>query len=144
MVDYASYTTELYPFASLQVALAAPGEPAFVPPPESPDHGRRVAAYYWWLFPNLMLNFYPWGLSVNLVSPPGRTARASRSAAYVGDASLLPPARAARSTAWKPRTKRSSRGPARRARASAIAAAATRRRASAACITSTGCSREFL
>ena len=26
-----------------------------------------VAAWYFWLFPNLMLNFYPWGLSVNEV-----------------------------------------------------------------------------
>ena len=89
LVDCASYTTELYPYASLQVALAAAGEPAFAPPPDSPDHGRRVAAYYGWLFPNLMLNFYPWGLSVNLVEPAGpeRTRVAFR--AYVGDASLL-------------------------------------------------------
>ncbi len=89
VVDYASYATELFRFASLQVALAAPGEPAFAPPPESPDHGRRVAAYYWWLFPNLMLNFYPWGLSVNLVQPdgPGLTRVAFRS--YVADSSLL-------------------------------------------------------
>ena len=88
-VDYASYATELFRYASLQVALAAPGEPAFELPPASPDHGRRVAAYYWWLFPNLMLNFYPWGLSVNLVQPdgPGRTRVAFRS--YVGDAALL-------------------------------------------------------
>lgn len=32
---------------------------------------KRVAAYYWWLFPNTMLNFYPWGLSVNVVRPLG-------------------------------------------------------------------------
>ncbi|MHC5004768.1 MAG: SRPBCC family protein, partial [Planctomycetota bacterium] len=33
------------------------------------------AAYWYWLFPNLMLNFYPWGLSVNVVKPlaPDRT-----------------------------------------------------------------------
>ena len=34
-----------------------------------PDQGKRVAAYYAWLFPNLMLNFYPWGLSINVVKP---------------------------------------------------------------------------
>jgi choline monooxygenase len=28
-----------------------------------------VYAYYFWLFPNLMLNFYPWGLSLNVVVP---------------------------------------------------------------------------
>ena len=100
MVDYASYATELFRFASLQIAQAAPGEPAFEPPPDSPDHGRRVAAYYWWIFPNLMLNFYPWGLSVNLVQPegPGRTRVAFRS--YVGDAALARRRRGrARSTA---------------------------------------------
>ena len=38
-------------------------------------HGLRVAAWYGWLFPNLMLNVYPWGLSVNVVEPlsPSRT-----------------------------------------------------------------------
>jgi choline monooxygenase len=49
----------------------------------------RVAAYYWWIFPNLMLNFYPWGLSVNLVQPEAinRTRVAFRS--YVWDESKL-------------------------------------------------------
>jgi choline monooxygenase len=42
---------------------------AFEPPPGAADHGRRIAAYYWWVFPNLMLNFYPWGLSLNVVEP---------------------------------------------------------------------------
>ena len=37
-----------------------------------------MAAFYFWLFPNLMLNFYPWGLSVNIVYPTGPTrARAA-------------------------------------------------------------------
>ncbi|MFO1323968.1 MAG: SRPBCC family protein [Burkholderiales bacterium] len=81
-VDYASYTTELFRYASLQVALAKPGMPAF------DVAGTRIAACYAWLFPNLMLNYYPWGLSVNLVLPqgPDRTRVAFRS--YVGDASL--------------------------------------------------------
>ena len=35
------------------------------------DELRRIAAYYFWVFPNLMLNFYPWGLSVNVVQPQG-------------------------------------------------------------------------
>jgi choline monooxygenase len=74
-IDFGSYTTELFAHASVQVALAREGELAFEPPAGSPDHGKRVAAYYWWLFPNLMLNFYPWGLSVNVVRPlaPQRT-----------------------------------------------------------------------
>ena len=31
-----------------------------------------MAAYYAWLFPNLMFNVYPWGLSVNVVQPLSR------------------------------------------------------------------------
>ena len=31
--------------------------------------GSSIAAYYFFLFPNLMLNFYPWGLSINVVVP---------------------------------------------------------------------------
>jgi choline monooxygenase len=89
VVDYASYATELHRYSSLQLALAKPGEAAFAPPAASPDAGRRVAAYYFWVFPNLMLNFYPWGLSVNRVQPLGmaRTKVAFRS--YVWDASKL-------------------------------------------------------
>jgi choline monooxygenase len=36
-----------------------------------PDHGQRIAAYYLWLFPNTMLNVYPWGVSANVVQPLG-------------------------------------------------------------------------
>lgn len=70
-VDYGSYASEVFRHSNLQLALAKDGEPAFEVPETSPDHGKRVAAYYFWVFPNLMLNFYPWGLSVNLVQPQG-------------------------------------------------------------------------
>lgn len=74
-LDYNSYYTELFPHASLQMGIARAGEPTFDLPSGHPDHGKRVAAFYFWLFPNTMLNFYPWGLSMNVISPlgPGRT-----------------------------------------------------------------------
>jgi choline monooxygenase len=89
VVDYASYASELYRYANLQMALAKDGEVAFDQPADSPDHGKRVAAYYFWVFPNLMLNFYPWGLSLNLVEPqdPGFTRIAFRT--YVWKPELL-------------------------------------------------------
>jgi choline monooxygenase len=68
-LDYGSYRTELFPHGNLQLGVAEEGEEAFDLPASSPDHGERIAAYYFWLFPNLMLNFYPWGLSVNVVRP---------------------------------------------------------------------------
>jgi choline monooxygenase len=74
-LDLAQYRYELLPWANLQLAVARPDELAFELPAASLDHGQRIAAYYYWVFPNLMLNFYPWGLSVNQVVPigPART-----------------------------------------------------------------------
>lgn len=38
--------------------------------------GRRVFALWWFVFPNLTLNFYPWGLSINVYMPvPDRPDR---------------------------------------------------------------------
>lgn len=70
-LDYGSYRTELFRRSNLQIGVAAAGEDAFDLPPSSPDAGgeERIAAYYWWLFPNTMLNVYPWGVSVNVVQP---------------------------------------------------------------------------
>jgi choline monooxygenase len=88
-IDMALYDYELGSGSVLQLAIARDGEAAFEPPPGHVDHGQRIAAYYGWLFPNLMLNVYPWGLSVNRVLPlgPARTCVQFRS--YVADPSLL-------------------------------------------------------
>ncbi len=68
-IDYNTYTTELYKYSTLQLALAKGGEEHFALPAGHPDSGKKVAAYYYWLFPNMMFNFYPWGLSINVVKP---------------------------------------------------------------------------
>lgn len=88
-VEFESYTTELLRHSSVQVALAKPGTPAFRPPPSSPDHGRLVAGYYAWVFPNLMLNFYPWGLSLNLVEPRGVDRTRVRFETWIADRSAF-------------------------------------------------------
>lgn len=87
-LDLESYQTDLFPQASLQTGLAAPGEPAFDLRADHPDAGRRIAAYYLWLFPSTMLNFYPWGLSVNLVEPAGLDATVVRYWVFVADETL--------------------------------------------------------
>lgn len=68
-ISYPDYQYELFPHGNLQLGVAKAGEPAFMLPNTSPDYGKHIYAYYFWFFPNLMLNFYPWGLSLNLVEP---------------------------------------------------------------------------
>jgi choline monooxygenase len=89
MLDYGEYRTELYRWSSLQVGIARGGEATFDLPVDSPDHGSDVAAYYWFLFPNLMLNFYPWGLSVNVVKPIAVDRTRVSYLAYVWDETRL-------------------------------------------------------
>jgi len=88
-IDLDEYATEVFPRSSVQIAHARDGEAAFDPPPGSRDHGRRIAGYYWFLFPNLMLNFYPWGLSINVVRPLAIDRTRVSFLAYVGDRSQL-------------------------------------------------------
>jgi choline monooxygenase len=84
-IDYGQYSTELFDHCNLQLGISKPGETAFELPPGSPDSGRAVAAYYWWLFPNTMFNFYPWGLSVNIVEPQAVERTRVRFLSYVWD-----------------------------------------------------------
>nr|HMT11870.1 aromatic ring-hydroxylating dioxygenase subunit alpha [Ignavibacteria bacterium] len=66
VIDYGSYSTEIYEHGNLQLGIAKPGEVCFSMSETSPYYGSEIAAFYWWIFPNLMLNFYPWGLSINV------------------------------------------------------------------------------
>ncbi len=69
IIDFGNYTTEIFASSNLQLGLAKSGDQIFDLPSSSPDHGKKVAAYYFFVFPNMMFNFYPWGLSINLVQP---------------------------------------------------------------------------
>ncbi len=68
-LEFDKYDYEIFPYCNLQLSIGKEGEPCFDIPEGHQDFGKRVYAYYYWLFPNLMLNFYPWGLSLNIVSP---------------------------------------------------------------------------
>ncbi|RIA09071.1 choline monooxygenase [Flavobacteriaceae bacterium MAR_2010_72] len=69
VLDYGNYITEIYEHCNLQIGYANSGEEVFDLPDYHIDHGKNVAAYYYWIFPNMMFNFYPWGLSINIVKP---------------------------------------------------------------------------
>jgi choline monooxygenase len=68
-LDFSSYACELSPHAILQIGVSRDPADAFDLPADSPDHPRPIAGYYYFLFPNTMLNVYPWGVSVNIVKP---------------------------------------------------------------------------
>jgi choline monooxygenase len=68
-LDYGSYSTELFPWTSLQLGVSKGGDEVFDLPHHHPDAGRPIAAYYFFLFPGTMVNLYPWGLSLNVIQP---------------------------------------------------------------------------
>lgn len=90
VIDFGEYATELFfPYSSVQLGLSKTAKDCFELPGDSPDHGKNVAAYYFWVFPNLMFNFYPWGLSVNVVEPFCVGECKVRFLSYVWDESKL-------------------------------------------------------
>ena len=56
-IDLKSYKTKLLENGVLQFANDALSK------------NSKAYAYYYWIFPNLMLNFYDWGLSINIIEP---------------------------------------------------------------------------
>jgi choline monooxygenase len=83
VIDYGNYTTELFPLSNLQLGIAKDDEDCFDLPEDSSDFGKKVAAYYFFVFPNMMFNFYPWGLSINIVEPNGLDQTKVRFLTYV-------------------------------------------------------------
>ena len=69
VINYDDYKTEIFPYSNLQLAVSDSEKTCFELPEDSIDFGKNIAAYYFWIFPNMMFNFYPWGLSVNIVKP---------------------------------------------------------------------------
>lgn len=89
VLDFGNYTTELFPYSNVQIGIAKEGEAYFNLPDTSPDFGKKIAAYYFWVFPNMMFNFYPWGISVNIVEPVSIEKTKVRFLSYVSDESKL-------------------------------------------------------
>lgn len=87
-LDYDAYRTERFAWGNLQVGIAREGEPVLELPATHPLAGERVAGLYFWLFPNFMVNAYPWGLSTNEVKPVGPDHTVISFRAYVRDPSL--------------------------------------------------------
>ncbi|MEQ1645666.1 MAG: SRPBCC family protein, partial [Pyrinomonadaceae bacterium] len=80
IVDYGSYTTETFRYSVLQTGYSPSGEKGV---------GAEIAAHYLFIFPNLMFNFYPWGISVNVVRPISPSKTIVEFLTYVRDESLI-------------------------------------------------------
>jgi len=89
VLDFGEYTTEVFRYSNLQLGIGKKGDVCFDLPSSSPDYGKEVAAYYFWVFPNMMFNFYPWGLSFNLVQPISTGECKVSFLTYVSDESKL-------------------------------------------------------
>ena len=88
-LDYNNYEVETFQYSSLQIGYANNEEDCFDLPIQSPDYGKKIAAYYFWLFPNIMLNFYPWGLSINIITPLSHNQTKIEFKSYVWNESML-------------------------------------------------------
>ncbi|MBT3442238.1 MAG: aromatic ring-hydroxylating dioxygenase subunit alpha [Flavobacteriaceae bacterium] len=89
ILDYQNYTTEVYDYCNLQIGYSEDDSEVFDLPKEHIDYGKNVAAYYYWVFPNMMFNFYPWGLSINIVKPLSSSLTKVSFRSYVYDKSKL-------------------------------------------------------
>lgn len=89
VLDYGNYKTEIYEYCNLQIGYTEESTDVFDLSKDHIDYGKSVAAYYYWVFPNMMFNFYPWGLSINIVKPIDLNKTKVSFMTYVYDASKL-------------------------------------------------------
>ncbi len=89
VLDYGNYDTVLHTYMNLQIGYADNTAEIFDLPADHLDYGQKIAAYYFWVFPNMMFNFYPWGLSVNIVQPLGIDQTKVSFMSYVWDTAKL-------------------------------------------------------
>ena len=78
-IDVNTYETQLLENGVLQIAE---GEETIeiLKDPQTPN--RNIYGLYYWIFPNIMLNFYSWGLSVNIIEPISREKTRVRFLSY--------------------------------------------------------------
>jgi choline monooxygenase len=74
IVDYGTYSTQTFRYSSLQTGF---------------DGDGKVAGRYLFIFPNLMFNFYDWGISVNVVRPVTTSRSVVEFLTYVSDETKL-------------------------------------------------------
>ena len=74
-ISYSSYQTILLDYGVLQIANSSNLN-------ESIDNTNNIYAYYYWIFPNLMINIYNWGVSINIIEPINKSKTRIRFLSY--------------------------------------------------------------
>lgn len=80
-LDFSTYETRTWRLTSLQTARAADSAS------KSEQCSVERPAYYYFVFPNMMFNFYPWGLSLNVIEPVTKDQTRVRYISLVTDSS---------------------------------------------------------
>ena len=88
-LEYEDYFTQGIDNTVLQIGIGKGDENTFDLPKDHQDYGKNIAAYYFFLFPNMMFNFYPWGLSINVVKPKSAEYTEIEYFAYVWKEELM-------------------------------------------------------
>jgi choline monooxygenase len=65
-LDYSKYRTEVHDFNTVQISPIKPSDDPTISKVRTGTH-----AYYWWIFPNLMVNLYQGVMDINLTLPLG-------------------------------------------------------------------------
>jgi choline monooxygenase len=86
-LDYGEYRTGFIRLARSTLGVKQIEEDSFTLPEDHPD--RAYIAAFFLALPNLMMNFYPWGVSVNVVYPLGRARAISFSQLRLGQRSAI-------------------------------------------------------
>ena len=68
-IELDTYKTKTLENGVLQYTLSKTKKDALKIPNGFLNSNEDIYAYYYWIFPNIMLNFYNWGISVNIIEP---------------------------------------------------------------------------
>ena len=85
-----TYKTILLKNGVLQYTLSKSNEKKIGIPSKYLNSDENVYAYYYWLFPNMMLNFYSWGISINIIEPISKNKTRIKFLSYPIDNNIQP------------------------------------------------------
>ena len=74
-INYNTYETILLENAVLQIANASN-------PNKAIQNTDNIYAFYYWIFPNMMINIYKWGISINIIEPINKSKTRIRFLSY--------------------------------------------------------------